>query len=81
MSLADELKAEHEASTVFTTATWMAQWRGTLNEEDREAVDVWIADSSKPTVALYKVVKKHGYPRAIKTFREWLYKQRGNVDS
>jgi len=77
MSLADDIAAEQRSSgNNDKTDAWLA----TLPKKDRDTVLAAAIDPNTSDRALFRAVRKHGYPAAEGTFRNWCSRQRTQAD-
>jgi hypothetical protein len=72
MSLEDELTSLLPPSTT----QWISEWYAKLSTADRKTWDSWLADSTKPSTVMFRVIRAKGYPGGETTFRHWVHEHR-----
>lgn len=74
MSLNDELTdAVRKKATV---GEWIAQWYSTLSVADKKSWDAWVADPTKASSAMWRVMRNHGFTGCQTSVRDWARSQR-----
>lgn len=71
MSLNDELQSEVKHSKDLTHV-WIANWYETLDDDDKNDWDTWVSCPTTHSSAMYRVLKRRGYPFSEATFRRWV---------